>query len=79
MDDKQIGQYGGTRRQWLASLWRWCALTGLAVLTGRLLLRPADSSDCGRQVPCRRCALLRRCHLPRAAESRGGETRSSLG
>lgn len=76
MQVPRIDRYGETRRQWLASIGRWCALTALAVLTGRLLLRPRHSADCGRQLPCQNCGLLNRCGLPRAAESRREETRS---
>ena len=76
MQDPRIDRYDETRRQWLASIGRWCALTALAVLTGRLLLRSRHSSDCGRQLLCQNCGLLERCRLPRAAESRREETRS---
>lgn len=76
MRDGRIDPSGETRRQWLASLWRWCALTGLAVLTGRLLFRPRHAADCRRQLPCQSCGLVERCDLPRAAESRRSETRS---
>ena len=76
MQDKQIDARIETRRQWLASLWRWCALTGLAVLTGRLFIRAGHAADCGRQLPCQRCGLVERCDLPRAVNSRQEDTRS---
>ncbi len=65
-----------TRRQWFVSLWRWCALTGLAMLTARLVLRSGQAADCGRRLPCQQCGLLQRCDLPRAVMSRQEDTRS---
>jgi hypothetical protein len=65
-----------TRRQWLAAVWRWCALAGLAVLTGRLAVRSGSAADCRRRLPCQRCGLLASCDLPRAVESRQEKPRS---
>ena len=65
-----------TRRQWFASLGRWCALAGLAVLTARLGLRSGQAADCGRRLPCQQCGLLERCALPRAVKRRQEDTRS---
>jgi hypothetical protein len=66
-----------TRRQWFASLWRWCALTGLAALTVHLGLRAGQAGDCGRRLPCQQCGLLERCKSPRAVTSRQEDTRST--
>jgi hypothetical protein len=64
-----------TRRQWFASLGRWCMLAGLAMLTGRLGLRSGRATDCERRLPCQRCGLLARCDLPRAVKTRRDDTR----
>jgi hypothetical protein len=76
MQDNANGFCDESRRQWFATMGRWGALAGLAVLTGRLVMRDAPTADCGRQFPCQRCGLLARCDLPRAAQTRRDETRS---
>ncbi len=76
MQAKQDDAHIETRRQWFASLWRWCALTGLGALTVRLGLRSGQVADCGRRLPCQQCGLLGRCALPRAVMSRQEDTRS---
>lgn len=76
MQANRPDQPGNTRRQWLASAWRWCAMTVLALLSGRLVIRSGSAADCGRHLPCRSCRLLARCDLPRAGEARRSKTRS---
>ncbi|MCH5373669.1 MAG: hypothetical protein JJ992_06810 [Planctomycetes bacterium] len=77
MLDRCAQRQTGTRRQWLATAWRWSAMTGLALLSARLLIRPHGSADCRRQLPCQRCGLLAHCDLPRAGEARRQRTRSA--
>jgi len=77
MRANRADQPGGTRRQWLASVYRWCALSALAILSARLVIRPRASADCGRQLPCQICRLLARCDLPRASQTRRSSTRSN--
>jgi hypothetical protein len=60
-----------TRRGFVARLGRLAALAGLGVLAARLLGRPSGKkSSRATAAPCRQCALLQRCDLPDALETR---------
>jgi len=59
-------QPGQTRREWLTTLARHAALTGVTALSAFLLVRPLGQSGqkrCQRSHRCSDCALLTRCDL----------------
>jgi len=57
-----------SRRQWLAGLLRWGAVSALAAVTAVLIRRPGGDSNghCTQRLPCERCGSLARCPLPQA-------------
>ncbi len=70
MPDNKMNPRGEHRRQWLTTVCRWAALTVLAVLTGRLVLRPGRADGCDRRLVCQRCGQWQDCVLPKANQAR---------
>lgn len=60
-----------SRREWFRGVARTVLLAGLAVLSGRLVLR---GDACPHRVPCQRCGLLPTCELPRARSAQRERT-----
>jgi len=61
-----------SRRQWLAGLLRWGAVSVLAAVTAMLIRRPGGDSNrrCTQRLPCERCGSLADCPLPQAVAGR---------
>jgi hypothetical protein len=67
------------RRQWLRSVTRWAVLGAVGGLAAVLIARRpkrGESNECRRDLPCRRCASLARCQLPRGRNARFELSRS---
>src|SRR3972149_2414639 len=75
-----------SRREMFHASVRYAVLGGLAVLSARLLdirhsasgIRDSSFNKCPESAPCRRCALLSNCALPRASAAKKASKRYLL-